>query len=136
MPVTLNSVLQVLIFLALVVLLTKPVGLYMTAIFSGRRTWLTPVFGPVERFFYRLSGTNPEEEQKWTGYVISMLLFSVAVMLLLYLFQRTQHGQGPRFNPQGLPHVEPQLALNTAARFNTNTNRQKHARQETHEPAV
>src|SRR5258708_34825053 len=78
MPVTLNSVLQVLIFLALVLLLTKPVGLYMTAIFSGRRTWLTPVFGPVERFFYRLSGINPEAEQKWTGYGISMPAFSVA----------------------------------------------------------
>ena len=56
MPVTLNSVLQVLIFLAIVLLITKPMGLYMTAIFSGRRTWLTPVFAPVERLFYRLCG--------------------------------------------------------------------------------
>ena len=122
MPVTLNGVLQVLIFLALVLLLTKPVGLYMTAIFSGRRTWLSPVFGPVERFFYRLSGINPEEEQKWTGYVISMLVFSVAGMLLLYLFERTQQWQGSFFNPAGLPNVEPQLAFNTASSFNTNTN--------------
>src|SRR5260221_12545904 len=126
MPVTLNSVLQVLIFLALVLLLTKPVGLYMTAIFSGRRTWLTPVFGPVERFFYRLSGINPEEEQKWTGYVISMLAFSVAGMLLLYLFERTQQWQGSFFNPAGLPNVEPQLAFNTAASFTTNTNWQNY----------
>src|SRR5260370_799936 len=126
MPVTLNGVLQVLIFLALVLLLTKPVGLYMTAIFSGRRTWLTPVFGPVEHFFYRLSGINPEEEQKWTGYVISMLLFSVAGMLLLYLFERTQQWQGSLFNPQGLPNVEPQLAFNTAASFTTNTNWQNY----------
>src|SRR5260370_29640684 len=95
MPVTLNSVLQVLIFLALVLLLTKPVGLYMTAIFSGRRTWLTPVFGPVERFFYRLSGINPEEEQKWTGYVISMLVFSVARTPLLYFFSPPHQGQRP-----------------------------------------
>ena len=126
MPVTLNGVLQVVIFLALVLLLTKPVGLYMTAIFSGRRTWLTPVFGPVERFFYRLSGINPEEEQKWTGYVISMLFFSVAGMLLLYLFERTQQWQGSFFNPAGLPNVEPQLAFNTAASFTTNTNWQNY----------
>ena len=126
MPVTLNGVLQVVIFLALVLLLTKPVGLYMTAIFSGRRTWLTPVFGPVERFFYRLCGINPEEEQKWTGYVISMLVFSVAGMLLLYLFERTQQWQGSFFNPAGLPNVEPQLAFNTAASFTTNTNWQNY----------
>src|SRR5258708_28602121 len=129
MPVTLNSVLQVLIFLALVLLLTKPVGLYMTAIFSGRRTWLTTVFGPGERFFYRLSGINPEEEQKWTGYVISMLVFSVAGMLLLYLFQRTQQWQGSFFNPAGLPNVEPPLALHTAPSFPTNTHRQNYRRQ-------
>jgi potassium-transporting ATPase potassium-binding subunit len=127
MPVTLNGVLQVLIFLALVLLLTKPVGLYMTAIFTGRRTWLTPVFGPVEHLFYRLSGINPEEEQKWTGYVISMLIFSVAGMLLLYLFERTQQlYSGSFFNPQGLPNVEPQLAFNTAASFTTNTNWQNY----------
>ena len=126
MSVSLNGVLQVLIFLALVLLLTKPMGLYMTAVFSGRRTWLTPVFGPVERFFYRLSGINPEEEQKWTGYVIAMLVFSVAGMLLLYLFERTQQWQGSFFNPQGMPNVEPQLAFNTAASFTTNTNWQNY----------
>ncbi len=127
MSITLNGALQVLIFLAIVLLLTKPIGLYMTAIFSGRRTWLTPVFGPVERLFYRISGVNPEEEQKWTGYVISMLVFSVAGMLLLYLFERTQQWQGSFFNPQGMPNVEPQLAFNTAASFTTNTNWQNYA---------
>jgi K+-transporting ATPase ATPase A chain len=126
MPVTFNSVLQVLIFLVLVLLLTKPMGLYMTAVFTGKRTWFTPVFGPVERLFYRISGVNPEEEQKWTGYVISMLLFSVAGMLLLYLFERTQQWQGSFFNPAGLPNVEPQLAFNTAASFTTNTNWQNY----------
>src|SRR5260221_6754631 len=123
MPVTLNSVLQVLIFLALVLLLTKPVGLYMTAIFSGRRTWLTPVFGPVERFFYRLSGINPEEEQKWTGYVISMLAFSVAGMLLLYLFERTQQWQGPFFNPARPPHFPAPTAPKNPPRFPTTPQR-------------
>ena len=131
MPVTLNSVLQVLIFLAIVLLITKPLGLYMTAIFSGRRTWLTPVFAPVERLFYRLCGVNPEEEQKWWGYVISMLIFSVAGMLLLYLFERTQQWHGSFFNPQGLPNVEPQLAFNTAASFTTNTNWQNYGGEQT-----
>ena len=67
MPVTLNGVLQVLIFLVIVLLVTKPIGLYLTKIFAGERTWLSPVFVPVERLFYRLSGIDPEVEQKWTG---------------------------------------------------------------------
>src|SRR5260370_3122644 len=120
MLVTLNSVMQVVIFLVLLLLLTKPMGLYLTRVFSGERTWLTPVFAPVERLFYKLSGVNPEEEQKWTGYVIAMLIFSVAGMLLLYLFERTQ--QWLPLNPQGMTAVEPGLAFNTAASFTTNTN--------------
>jgi K+-transporting ATPase ATPase A chain len=131
MPVTLNGVVQVLIFLVIVLLITKPMGLYLTAIFSGRRTWLTPVFSPVERLFYRLSGINPEEEQKWWEYVIAMLVFSVAGMLLLYLFERTQQWHGSLFNPQNLPNVEPQLAFNTAASFTTNTNWQNYAGEQT-----
>ncbi|MFL5653216.1 MAG: potassium-transporting ATPase subunit KdpA [Ktedonobacteraceae bacterium] len=126
MPVTLNSVLQVLIFLVIVLLLTKPVGLYMYKIFNGERTWLSPVFVPVERFFYRLSGINPEEGQKWTGYMISVLTFSVAGMLLLYLLERTQQLQGSLFNPAGLGPVEERLAFNTASSFTTNTNWQNY----------
>ena len=131
MPVTLNSVLQVLIFLVIVLLLTKPLGLYMYKIFNGERTWLSPVFVPVERFFYRLSGVNQDEEQKWTGYMISVLIFSVVGMLLLYAFERTQQWQGSFFNPQGLPNVEPQLAFNTAASFTTNTNWQNYTGEQT-----
>src|SRR3984893_7596845 len=126
MPVTLNSVLQVLIFLVIVLLLTKPVGLYMYKIFNGERTWLSPVFVPVERFFYRLSGINPEEEQKWTGYMISVLIFSVVGMLLLYLLERTQQLDGSFFNPAGLGPVEQRLAFNTASSFTTNTNWQNY----------
>src|SRR6202140_5453608 len=131
MPVTVNSVLQVLIFLVVVFLLTKPVGLYLTKVFSGERTWLSPVFAPVERLFYWLSGINPEEEQKWTGYVIAVLIFSVVGMLLLYLFERTQQWHGPLFTPQNLPNVEPQLAFNTAASFTTNTNWQNYGGEQT-----
>jgi K+-transporting ATPase ATPase A chain len=131
MPVTLNSVLQVLIFLVIVLLLTKPVGLYMYKVFNGERTWLSPALVPVERFFYRLSGINQDEEQKWTGYMISVLIFSLVGMLLLYAFERTQQWQGFFFNPQGLPNVEPQLAFNTAASFTTNTNWQNYTGEQT-----
>jgi K+-transporting ATPase ATPase A chain len=131
MPVTLNSVLQVLVFLVIVLLLTKPLGLYMYKIFNGERTWLSPVFVPVERFFYRLCGINPEEEQKWTGYMISVLIFSVVGMLLLYLIERTQQWHGSFFNPQVLSNVEPQLAFNTAASFTSNTNWQNYGGEQT-----
>lgn len=131
MPVTPNSVLQVAIFLGVVLLLTKPVGLYLYKVFNGERTWLSPAFVPLERFFYRLSGINQDDEQKWTGYMISVLIFSMVGMLLLYAFQRTQQWQGAFFNPQGLPNVEPQLAFNTAASFTTNTNWQNYAGERT-----
>jgi K+-transporting ATPase ATPase A chain len=129
MPVTLNSVVQVLLFLALVLLITKPIGLYMTRIFAGERTWLSPVLVPVERFLYRLAGVNPEEEQNWIGYVISILLFSVVGMLLLYLLERMQ--QWLPFNPQHLGPVEQTLAFNTAASFTTNTNWQFYTGEQT-----
>lgn len=131
MPVTLNGVTQVLALLVLVLLLTKPVGLYLTRVFAGERTWLSPVFVPVERLFYRLSGINPEEEQKWTGYVIAMLIFSVVGMLFLYLIERTQQWHGSFLNPQGLGPVEQQLAFNTAASFVTNTNWQNYVGEQT-----
>jgi len=131
MPVTLNSVLQVVIFMVIVLLLTRPVGLYLYKVFNGQRTWLSPVLVPVERFFYRLSGISEEDEQKWTGYIIAMLIFSVAGMLLLYLLERTQQWHGVLFNPQGLGPVEPQLAFNTAASFTTNTNWQNYTGEQT-----
>ena len=120
MPVTLNSVVQVVVFLVILLLLTKPMGLYLTNVFEGRKNWLTPALRPVERLFYKLCGIDPEEEHKWTGYVIAMLVFSLMGMLLLYLFERTQ--QWLPFNPQGLPNVEQGLAFNTSASFTTNTN--------------
>ncbi|GHO60208.1 hypothetical protein KSB_86830 [Ktedonobacter robiniae] len=98
MPVTMNAILQVLVYVVLLVLVTKPLGLYMTRVFAGERTWLSPVLVPVERLFYKLCGVRKEEEQRWTGYTISMLLFSIAGMLLLYLLERTQ--QWLPFNPQ------------------------------------
>src|SRR5215467_3465478 len=131
MPVTLNSVLQVTIFMLIVLLLTKPLGLYLTKVFAGERTWLSPVFVPVERLFYRLSGIDPEREQKWTEYMIAVLAFSLAGMLLLYLLQRTQQLHGTLFNPQGFGPVEQQLAFNTASSFTTNTNWQFYTGEQT-----
>ncbi|GCE28464.1 potassium-transporting ATPase potassium-binding subunit [Dictyobacter alpinus] len=131
MPITPNSVIQILIYLVILLLITKPLGLYLTRVFAGEKTWLTPVFAPVERLFYRLSGVDAAEEQKWTGYVVSMLLFSLAGMLLLFLFERTQQWHGSLFNPQGLGAVEPQLAFNTAASFTTNTNWQAYTGEQT-----
>ncbi len=129
MPVTLNSVLQVVIFLVLVLLITKPMGLYLTRVFNGERTWFSPVLVPVERVLYRLSGVDELEEQKWYGYVIAMLVFSLVGMLVLYLLERTQ--QWLPLNPQGFGPVEAQLAFNTAASFVTNTNWQNYAGEQT-----
>jgi potassium-transporting ATPase potassium-binding subunit len=120
---------QVLAYLFLVLLITKPLGLYLYKVFNGQRTWLTPVCAPIERLFYRLCGINPEQEQRWTGYVIAMLVFSVAGMLLTYLILRTQ--QWLPLNPQGFGPVEQRLAFNTAASFTTNTNWQNYAGEQT-----
>ena len=123
MPVALSSVLQVAIFLGLVLLVTKPLGLYMTKVFAGERTWFSPALVPVERLFYRLSGVDAEEEQKWTTYTIAMLLFSLVGLLILFIQLRTQ--QWLPLN-QGVGAVESQLAMNTAASFTTNTNWQNY----------
>lgn len=124
MAVTFNSVLQVGIFLGIVLLLTKPFGLYITHVFAGERTWLSPALVPVERVLYRFSGIHEEEEHGWLHYTIDMLVFSAVGMLLLYLIQRTQ--QWLPLNPQGLSNVPAPLAWNTAASFTTNTNWQNY----------
>ena len=122
MAFTVNGVLQVLIFVGIVLVLTKPFGLYIYHVFAGERTWFSPALKPVERVLYRISGVNEDEEHGWLRYTIDMLVFSVAGMLLLYLIERTQQIQGSFFNPMNLPNVEPGLAFNTAASFTTNTN--------------
>jgi K+-transporting ATPase ATPase A chain len=129
MPAWLNSILQVTIFLVIVLLVTKPIGLYMTRVFAGERTWLTPVFTPVEKCFYRSCGIQQDDEQTWVGYVLALLVFSATGMLLLYAIQRTQ--QWLPLNPQGLPNVPAHLAFNTAASFTTNTNWQNYTGEQT-----
>ncbi|HTK07098.1 MAG TPA: potassium-transporting ATPase subunit KdpA [Ktedonobacteraceae bacterium] len=126
MPITLNSVLQILIFIVIVALITKPFGLYLVNVFTGQRNWLTPVLGPVERFFYRISGVKAEEEQGWLTYTIAMLVFSAIGVLFTFIILETQQWHGSLFNPQGFGPLEPGLAWNTAVSFTTNTNWQSY----------
>ncbi|MGV1756684.1 potassium-transporting ATPase subunit KdpA [Rhizobium sp. A22-96] len=126
---TLNGWLQILIYIGILLLLVKPLGGYMTRVFTGERTPLSYVFGPVERGLYRLAGTDEREEQHWTTYSISMLLFSLAGFLVLYALQRLQAGLP--YNPAGMTAVGPELSFNTATSFVTNTNWQNYGGEST-----
>jgi K+-transporting ATPase ATPase A chain len=121
---TTNGWLQLLIYVVILVAVTPPLGIYMTRIFAGERTWLTPVLAPLERLIYRLCRVDGEE-QHWTAYGAAMLLFSGAGMLVLYAFERLQAFLPA--NPQHFAGVEPALAWNTAASFTTNTNWQNYS---------
>jgi K+-transporting ATPase ATPase A chain len=123
---TANGWFQIFLFFALVLLVTKPVGIFMTRVFNRERTFMDPVLRPIERILYRVTGVDEEHEMRWTEYAISMLLFSLVSMIVLYLMERLQ-GYLP-FNPQKLGAVNPSaLAFNTAASFTTNTNWQNYS---------
>jgi potassium-transporting ATPase potassium-binding subunit len=123
---TANGWFQILLFFALVLLVTKPVGIFMTRVFNRERTFMDPVLRPVERLLYRVTGVDEKHEMRWTEYAISMLLFSLVSMIVLYGLERLQ-GYLP-LNPQRLGAVNPSgLAFNTAASFTTNTNWQNYA---------
>ncbi|MEA2513649.1 MAG: potassium-transporting ATPase potassium-binding subunit, partial [Thermomicrobiales bacterium] len=115
-----NAIVQNAIYFVIILLLTKPVGLYMYRIFGGERTFLSPAFRPVERGIYRLTGVDETKEMRWTTYTVAMLLFSLVGLLATYLILLVQNGLP--FNPQDLANVEPRLAFNTAVSFTTNTN--------------
>jgi potassium-transporting ATPase potassium-binding subunit len=110
----------ILVFTATIVALAKPMGLWLFAVYEGRRTILHPVLGPVERGFYRLAGIDPEAEQSWRRYAVHMLLFQLALLLLTYAVLRLQ-GHLP-MNPRGLAGMSADGAMNTAISFTTNTN--------------
>ncbi len=123
---TFNGWLQIVVFLALIFAVTKPLGVFMARVFARERTFLDPVLRPIERLLYRVTGVDETHEMRWTEYATTMLLFSVVSMLVLYLIQRIQ-GVLP-FNPQHLGAVAPEhLAFNTAASFTTNTNWQAYS---------
>jgi K+-transporting ATPase ATPase A chain len=119
---TANGWLQIALFCLVVLVLTKPLGVFMARVFSQQRTWLDPVLRPVEKLLYKLTGVDEKHEMRWTEYSIAMLLFSAVSMLVLYLLQRIQHGFPAIVNPQGFANIPPDLAFNTAASFTTNTN--------------
>jgi potassium-transporting ATPase potassium-binding subunit len=126
---TLNGWLQILLFLAVVLAVTAPLGRFMTRVFTGERTWLDPICRPIERLIYRATGVDEAHEMRWTEYAVAMLLFSGVSMLLLYLMLRLQ--QWLPWNPQGFGAVAPDLAFNTAASFTTNTNWQSYSGEST-----
>jgi potassium-transporting ATPase potassium-binding subunit len=115
---------QIAALLLIVGLLTKPLGTYMARVFEGQPVWVDRALRPVERFFYRISGIDPSKEMSWKRYALSMLAFSMAGFLLLYLIQRIQ-GVFPS-GPSGVGAVRPDLAFNTAVSFLTNTNWQNY----------
>src|SRR6266852_7009278 len=117
---TLNDVLQVLIYLGVLLVLTKPLGAYMARVYEGEPTVLDPVLGPLERFLYRAAGIRPDEGMSWKTYTLAMLVFNGLSLLVVYVVQRVQ-GLLP-FNPQQFGAVSADSAFNTAASFATNTN--------------
>ncbi|WHA40865.1 potassium-transporting ATPase subunit KdpA [Agrobacterium larrymoorei] len=121
--------LQISLLFVAVLLVVKPLGLYMAKVFSGERTWLSPVFSPIERGLYAAAGVDMKKEQGWLGYTLSMLVFSIASFLALYAILRLQAFLP--FNPQGFANVPPDLAFNTAVSFVTNTNWQNYAGEST-----
>lgn len=116
-------------FVGILLALTKPIGLWLFALYEGRRTPLHIVLGPVERGFYALSGIDPAQEQGWRRYAVSMLVFNVALLLLTYALLRLQAGLP--LNPLGFAGASPHLSFNTAVSFSTNTNWQSYAGEST-----
>jgi len=114
---------KIAIYFALILLVAKPLGVFMHRVFARRRTWR------IERFLYRLAGVDETKEQTWVEYTIAMLIFSVVGLLFTYAIQRLQ--QLLPLNPDHLGAVAPDLAWNTATSFTTNTNWQAYSGEST-----
>src|SRR6202165_471452 len=121
---TMNGWIQIALYSAIIIAITKPFGGYLTRVFNGERTLLSPVLRPIGRAVYGISGVDEKEEQHWVTYGVAMLLFSVIGFLSLYALQRFQDVLP--FNPQGFSAVGQDLAFNTAMSFVTNTNWQSY----------
>ncbi|MEI7940895.1 MAG: potassium-transporting ATPase subunit KdpA [Verrucomicrobiota bacterium] len=122
--------LQLVLFVAALALITKPMGLYLVQVLDAKgRTWLDPILKPLERVTYRVMGTQPDQEQDWKQYTIAMLLFSLVSCIFTYVILRVQ--QLLPLNPQGLGALSPDLAFNTATSFTTNTNWQSYTGEST-----
>jgi len=121
----LTDLAQLLLYVALLLLITKPMGAYLARVLAGERTLLDPVLRPIERLTYRFCGIDPHQEMRWTTYTVTMLLFNFAGLLLLYAILRFQHLLP--WDPQHVAPMRPALAFNTAVSFATNTNWQAYA---------
>ncbi len=126
---TANGLLQIALYFVILVLLIKPLGLYMARVLNGERTFLDPILRPVERIIYRLSGVDPGQEQHWTTYTAAMLIFNLAGLALLYALQRLQ--QVLPLNPQDFAAPSADSAFNTAVSFASNTNWQSYVGEST-----
>ena len=124
-----NGWFQIFLFFGVVVLLTKPLGIFLYRVYERKPTFLDRVLRPLERLIYRVCGIDETKEMDWKGYGLSMLLFSGVSLLILYLIERTQ--QWLPLNPQKLPNLAPDLAWNTAVSFTTNTNWQAYVPEST-----
>lgn len=117
---TANGWFQIGLFLLIIFVLTKPLGIYLARVFNREKTFLDVVLRPIERLIYKICGIDENEEMPWTKYTGVMLMFSGVCMVLLYIIERTQKWWP--LNPRKLPNVDPALAFGTAASFTTNTN--------------
>jgi len=117
---TANGWFQIGLYVLVLFLITKPVGIFLTRVFEREKTFLDRLLRPVERLIYRVCGVGENKEMRWTEYGTTMLVFSAVSLLLLYVFERLQHGLP--WNPQKFANVPADLAWNTAVSFTTNTN--------------
>ena len=115
---------QILLYCVIIIAITPVLGAYMTRVFNGERTWLSPILRPVEIAIYKISGVDERQEQHAVTYTVGMLLFHVGGFLILYLLMRVQ--QWLPFNPADQTAVAPDLSFNTAVSFITNTNWQNY----------
>jgi K+-transporting ATPase ATPase A chain len=126
---TLNGWLQILLYCGIIIVLVKPLGGYMTRVFNGERTFLSPVLVPIERGLYALAGTSERDEQHWTSYAFAMLMFNLLGFIVLYALLRMQDILP--LNPAGMAAVGPELSFNTATSFVANTNWQNYGGEST-----
>jgi len=126
---TVNGWLQIALYCVIIIAITRSIGGYMTRVFNGERTFLSPVLRPVEGLLYTLSRVDEKEEQHWLTYAVAMLAFSLLGVVSLYAIQRLQNVLP--FNPQDLPAVSDHLAFNTAVSFVSNTNWQSYVPEQT-----
>ncbi len=130
---------QIILFFALILALTKPFGTFMFNVFEGKRTWISPVFRPLEALVYKIGGVREDEEMPWTTYTLAMLLFSVVTLGVTYGFLRLQaylplnpmHFGDAKNAPSYATAMTPDLAFNTAISFTTNTNWQAYSGENT-----